>query len=58
MVSHFEGAMAQNADRIITVSYAMQQDLIKHGWPQSKISVVWNGVDPERYNPRKLTEKI
>jgi glycosyltransferase involved in cell wall biosynthesis len=57
VVSHLEWAMAQEADRIITVSYAMQQDLIKHGWPQSKISVVWNGVDPERYDPRKYHEK-
>ena len=53
VVSHFEQAMAQNADRIITVSYAMQEDLIKHGWAPSKISVVWNGVDPERYNPQR-----
>ena len=29
----------------------MQEDLIKHGWQPSKISVVWNGVDPDRYNP-------
>ena len=53
VVSHFEYAMAQNSDRIITVSYAMQQDLIKHGWSPSKISVVWNGVDPERYDMAK-----
>jgi glycosyltransferase involved in cell wall biosynthesis len=45
--------MAQNSDRIITVSYAMQQDLIKHGWSPSKVSVVWNGVDPERYDMTK-----
>jgi glycogen(starch) synthase len=51
VVSHFEGAMAQNADKIVTVSYAMQDDLIRHGWQSGKISVVWNGVDPERYNP-------
>jgi glycogen(starch) synthase len=57
VVSHLEGAMAQSADRIITVSYAMQQDLIRHGWPQSKISVVWNGVDAERYNPRKVQQE-
>lgn len=50
-VSHFESAMAQNADKIITVSYAMQEDLIKHGWQSSKISVVWNGVDTDRYDP-------
>jgi hypothetical protein len=34
VVGHFESAMAQNSDRIITVSYAMQQDLIQHGWQQ------------------------
>jgi glycogen(starch) synthase len=53
VVSYLESAMAQKADRIITVSHAMQEDLVRHGWPKSKISVVWNGVDPEHYNPRK-----
>jgi len=52
VVSHFERETAQQADRIITVSHTMQEDLIRHGWPQSKINVVWNGVDPERYNPK------
>ncbi|MEM1539450.1 MAG: glycosyltransferase family 4 protein, partial [Candidatus Bathyarchaeia archaeon] len=54
VVSHIESAMAEKADRIITVSHAMQEDLVRHGWPKSKISVVWNGVDPERYNPRRF----
>ena len=53
VVSYLESAMAQKADRVITVSHAMQEDLVRHGWPKSKISVVWNGVDPEHYNPRK-----
>jgi glycosyltransferase involved in cell wall biosynthesis len=53
VVSHFEQAMAQNSDRIITVSYGMQRDLARHGWSQSKIGVVWNGVDPKRYNIKK-----
>jgi len=57
VVSHLENAMAQNADKIITVSYAMQEDLVKHGWPSSKISVVWNGVDPERYNPVNIQKQ-
>jgi glycosyltransferase involved in cell wall biosynthesis len=56
-VSHFENAMAQNSDRIVTVSYAMQQDLVKHGWPQSKVSVVWNGVDAVRYDPAKVRQE-
>jgi glycosyltransferase involved in cell wall biosynthesis len=52
VVSYLEWETAQKADRIITVSHAMQEDLVRHGWPKSKTSVVWNGVDPERYNPK------
>jgi len=51
VISHFEWTMGHTADRIITVSHTMRDDLIRHGWPQQKISVVWNGVDPERYDP-------
>lgn len=57
VVSHLEDAAAENADRIITVSNAMQEDLTRHGWPQSRISVVWNGVDPERYDPQKCEKE-
>jgi glycogen(starch) synthase len=53
VVSHFESATAQAVDRIITVSHAMREDLILHGWSAEKISVVWNGVDPKRYDPTK-----
>ena len=52
VVSHLEGATAQKVDKIITVSHAMQEDLLRHGWSNSKISVVWNGVDPKRYDPK------
>ena len=55
VVSHLEWDMANAADRIITVSYVMKEDLIRHGWPSGKISVVWNGVDPEKYNPKKYS---
>jgi len=54
VVSHLEEVTAQNADRIVTVSNVMQDDLTRHGWPQSKISVVWNGVDPEKYDMGKI----
>lgn len=57
VVGHFESAMAQSADRIITVSYAMQQDLVTHGWSPPKIGVVWNGVDPERYDLRRVKQE-
>lgn len=52
VVSHLEWETAQRADRIITVSHAMQEDLARHGWPKSKISVIWNGVDPRHYSPK------
>jgi glycogen(starch) synthase len=57
-VSHIESQTAQIADRVITVSYAMRDDLVKHGWPAGKISVVWNGVDPERYDPAKVKAEV
>jgi glycogen(starch) synthase len=57
VVSHLEYATAQTADRIITVSYTMKEDLIRHGWPGSRISVVWNGVDPEQYNPSRYNSE-
>jgi len=51
VVSHLETQMAERADHIVTVSEAMREDLVRHGWQASKISVVWNGVDPEKYDP-------
>jgi glycogen(starch) synthase len=53
VVNHFESATAKAADRLITVSHAMREDLVRHGWSAEKISVVWNGVNPERYDPAK-----
>jgi len=55
VVSHLETQMAQTCDHVITVSEAMREDLVRHGWPASKISVVWNGVDPDKYSPSKVT---
>lgn len=57
VVSHLEQATAQLANKVITVSNAMRDDLTRHGWNESKISVVWNGVDPERYNPRNCKQE-
>jgi glycogen(starch) synthase len=57
VVSHLEYQLAQRADHIITVSNAMREDLVLHGWPESKISVVWNGVDPQQYSPEKVKQQ-
>ena len=54
----FEGG--QVADCIITVSHAMSDELQKLGFPQDKIRVCWNGVDPDKYDPNRFSsdEKI
>jgi len=57
VVTKIERAAASEADRIITVSRAMKEDLASHGWPRDKIDVVWNGIDPERYDPEKCTSE-
>lgn len=51
----FEGG--QIADCIITVSYSMKDELEKLGFPADKIRVCWNGVDPEKYDPKKVSEE-
>lgn len=50
----FEGG--QIADCVITVSHAMADELQKLGFPQDKIRVCWNGVDPDKYDPKKVTK--
>jgi len=54
IISHLEMEAAKRADKLITVSYAMEEDLERHGWPGGKISVVWNGIDVNRYNPKTV----
>jgi glycosyltransferase involved in cell wall biosynthesis len=56
VVSYLESATGEIVDRVITVSHAMREDLVRHGWSKSKISVVWNGVDPKQYNPKNCKE--
>ena len=50
----FEGGQA--ADAVITVSQAMSDELQKLGFPSDKIRVCHNGVDPNKYNPSKISE--
>ncbi len=54
VVGHLENMTARMADRVITVSNTMRDDLIRHGWQGTNINVVWNGVDPEIYDPREV----
>jgi len=51
----FEGG--QVADCVITVSYAMRDELEKLGFPYDKIRVCWNGVDPDKYDPNNVSDE-
>ncbi|MGB9741185.1 MAG: glycosyltransferase family 4 protein [Candidatus Bathyarchaeia archaeon] len=55
VVSNIELHAAKAADMIVTVSYAMKDELIKLGFPQEKIQVCYNGVDPQKYNPENVS---
>lgn len=57
VVSNIELHGAKAADLIVTVSYAMKDELIKLGFPREKIQVCYNGVDPQKYNPEKVNDE-
>ena len=59
VVSNIELRGANMADMIITVSYAMKDELIQLGFPREKIQVSYNGVDPQKYDPKSFsTEQV
>ena len=57
VVSSIERRGAQMADLVITVSYAMQDELIQAGFPAEKIRVCYNGVDPDKYNLGRVSKE-
>jgi len=48
-IKDIERLSATIADRIVTVSYAMRDELVTYGYPEQKIRVIHNGVDAEKY---------
>lgn len=57
VIKNIELKGGQFADCIITVSNAMRDELQKLGFPLDKIRVCWNGIDPDKYDPGKISEK-
>jgi glycogen(starch) synthase len=57
VVRSIENRGGQMADMVITVSYAMQDELIQAGFPAEKIRVCYNGVDPKKYSPEQVTQE-
>jgi glycosyltransferase involved in cell wall biosynthesis len=54
-IRDIERLSALTADRIVTVSYAMRDELVSFGYAESKIRVIHNGVDAEKYNPARIS---
>jgi len=57
VIRHIEENAANVADRVITVSYPMHEDLTRHGFDVAKISVCWNGINLDKYDPERLEDK-
>jgi glycosyltransferase involved in cell wall biosynthesis len=55
VVSNIELRAGKMADIVVTVSYAMKDELIQLGFPKEKIQVSYNGVDPQKYNPANVS---
>ena len=51
-IKSLEMLAGKTADIIVTVSYAMRDELVGLGYNEKKIRVVPNGVDEEKYDPK------
>lgn len=54
-IATIEKEFSKAADLIVTVSYPMAEHLINLGFEASKIRVCWNGIDPMKYDPARIT---
>ena len=57
VLSNIELHAGKMADMVVTVSYAMKDELIQLGFPREKIQVSYNGVDPQKYNPENVSSE-
>jgi glycosyltransferase involved in cell wall biosynthesis len=57
VVSNIEHRGGQMADLVITVSHAMKDELTELGFPNENVKVCYNGVDPEKYSPKQVSEE-
>ncbi|HPY00149.1 MAG TPA: glycosyltransferase [Candidatus Marinimicrobia bacterium] len=56
VLKHYMHWTLKNADILVTVSEAMKVELIKRGYPESKINVIYNGVDEKLFHPLDQAE--
>lgn len=56
-VKSLERLAAKTAEVVITVSYAMRDQLISLGYEEKKIRVIYNAVDERKYDPSTVREE-
>ena len=56
-IRDLEYSTANYADRIITVSSAMREELYKLHFPADRIRVCWNGVDEKKYDISRFSKQ-
>jgi len=56
IIRHIEETAANVADRVMTVCYPMHGYLTMHGFDATKINVCWNGVNLDKYDPKKVKD--
>lgn len=56
-IAELEQQGGLTADRVITVSSPMRDELISLGFPESKIRVCHNGVDANKYDPTSVDQE-
>lgn len=57
-MARLETDAARNADRVITITNALRDELIQRGVNGDKISVVPNGVETSRFRPRVRNQEL
>jgi glycogen(starch) synthase len=57
VVNALESTGGTSSDLVVTVSHAMRDELLGLGFPERKIRVCYDGVDPNKYDPTKVDEE-
>ncbi|CAB3847075.1 D-inositol-3-phosphate glycosyltransferase [Achromobacter animicus] len=54
----FEALTATHADRVITITTAMKEELVSRGVPENRVDIAYNSVDPGRFMPRSRSQEL
>jgi glycosyltransferase involved in cell wall biosynthesis len=57
-IRDIEKLSANNAEKIITVSNSMKDFLLSLNYPKEKVNAVWNGIDANKYDPKKVDKNL